>query len=90
MTNLDKKEWEFSRGERYAVEFLEDKGFAVTIRQRYISKDYLTIERGGISYDVEIPLGDPDINYAKYMPHIVENFEMRRQLLELSDKEDTE
>lgn len=77
---MDKHEWDFCENELYAIRYLEEHGFDVTITKRYISKDKLVIEKDGFKYDAEIPLGQKDINYKKLMPFIVKNWEMSRAL----------
>ena len=83
MTNLDKHEWEFTREEMYAIKYLEKRGFEVTVKKRFISKDYIMIGKDGFEYEEELPTGNKGINYRKLMPLIVKNFEMAKQLVAL-------
>ena len=80
MENMDKREWEFDPHEKYVIKSLEDLGFKVTIKKRYISKDKLVIEKDGWKYDAEIPLGQEGINYPRLMKSIVENWSMTKRL----------
>lgn len=76
MTNLDKHQWEFSTEEKYVIDWLESNGYAVTINKRFITKDKITISKGGHSEDTEIPLGDHRIHYDKIVKLIDKTFKM--------------
>lgn len=80
MVNLDKHEWDFDAHEKYAIQYLEERGFEVTIKKRYISKDKIVISKEGFKYEAELPLGQKGINYKKLMPIIVENWELLKRL----------
>ena len=67
MQNLDKKEWEFSAGEKYAIRWLEEHGFDVVLEKRYISKDIFRVSRDGLTDKFQLPLGDHRIDYRGVM-----------------------
>lgn len=83
MINLDKHEWEFSRGEKYAIRWLESHGFEVTLSKRLISVDYFTVTRDGITDQFRLPLGDPNINYRKVMEQFERSFNLLCELTTL-------
>lgn len=83
MVNLDKHEWDFSNGEKYAISWLEEHGFDVTINKRYISKDDMTVSKDGISDKFSLPLGNPKINYKNIMEQFDRNWKMLCELQKL-------
>ena len=83
MRNLDKHEWEFCKGEKYAIKWLEEHGFDITIKKRYISKTKIEVEKDGTVYDFSLPLGDPKISYKKVMEQFEKNFAMYCELQKL-------
>jgi len=82
MNNLDKHEWTFSNGERYAIKWLEENGFEVILEKRFISCDRLTVIKNGIEYKFRLPLGDKRINYKKIMEQFENDFEIYTRLIE--------
>ena len=78
MTNLDTHEWDFCKGEKYAIKWWESHGYSVTLNKRFISKDYFTIEKDGFSMRYELPLGDSKINYGAYMQTFDRDFQMAK------------
>ena len=83
MVNLDKHEWDFSSGEKYAIKWLEKHGFEVTIVKRYISKDRLKVSKDGITVKFDLPLGDAKINYKGVMEQFDRYWTMYCELLML-------
>ena len=81
MKNLDKHEWDFTNYELQAINELEGKGFNVTINKRSVTKDNLTIERGGFQWDIDIPLGRRNISYVGYVEMVEQTFEMAKKLM---------
>jgi len=67
MINLDTHEWDFSKGEMYAINWLECHGFDVTIRKRYITKDIIEVSKDGLVYIFHLPCGDSKIKYNQIM-----------------------
>ena len=46
--NKDDKEWELTKGERYAINWFERNGFDCVLEKRHISVDYFTITKNGV------------------------------------------
>lgn len=86
MTNLDKHEWEFDPHEQYIIDYLEARGFAVTINKRYVSTDHITIELGGIPFKTGFPCGDKKLDRAAIAKRIVEDFNLYCKLLAMRDE----
>ena len=80
MTNLDRHEWEFSRDEKYAIRWLKEHGFSVTLNRRYVSVDHFTVSRDGVTDQFSLPLGDPKIDYRRYMEQYGRNFDLLCEL----------
>lgn len=80
MKNLDTKEWEFTEGEKYAIKWLEDRGYDVVIEKRYISKTIFIISKDGVSYKYHLPLGDSKIKYKGIMEQFEISFELYSKL----------
>ncbi len=85
MTNLDKHEWDFSKGEKYCIRWMDEHGYALTIRKRFISKDYCTMEKDGHAMEFDPPLGDEKINYKRVMEGLESQFSMSRELVVLRE-----
>ena len=83
MTNLDKHEWDFSEGEQYAINWLEEHGFEVTLNKRFVSVDRFTVSKDGVTDEFRLPVGDPNIDYRRLMEQFSINFEMLRELTAL-------
>ena len=83
MTNLDKHEWDFSEGEQYAINWLEEHGFEVTLNKRFVSVDHFTVSKNGVTDELRLPLGDPGIDYRSFMEQFGRNFEMLCELTAL-------
>lgn len=90
MTNLDNKEWEFSKGEKYAIRYWEGHGYEVTILKRYIAKDKCVISKNGFSFDYDLPLGDAKINYKMIMTQFEQQFDLAQRLNKLNTKKSAE
>ena len=83
MTNLDKHEWDFSEGEQYAINWLEEHGFEVTLNKRFVSVDRFTVSKDGVTDEFRSPVGNPNIDYHRLMEQFDKNFEMLRELTAL-------
>lgn len=83
MKNLDKKEWDFSNGEKYAIKWFEQNGFEVIINSRYVSVTIFTVTKDGITDKFRLPDGDGKINYKKFMEQYGKNFKILCELQEL-------
>ena len=83
MTNLDKHEWDFSKGELYAINWLEEHGFEVILNKRFVSVDRFTVSKDGVTDEFRLPVGDPNIDYRRLMEQFGKNFEMLRELTAL-------
>ena len=83
MTNLDKHEWDFSEGEQYAINWLEEHGFEVTLNKRFVSVDRFTVSKDGVTDEFRFPVGTPNIDYHRLMEQFDKNFEMLRELTAL-------
>ena len=49
------------------MQYLENEGYEVTIKQRTITRDVIFAEKDGISTEIRLPLGDSKIDYKAYM-----------------------
>ena len=83
MTNLDKHEWDFSEGEQYAINWLEEHSFEVTLNKRFVSVDRFTVSKDGVTDEFRLPVGDPNSDYRRLMEQFSKNFEMLRELTAL-------
>ena len=83
MTNLDKHEWDFSAGEQYAINWLEEHDFEVTLNKRFVSVDRFTVSKNGVTDEFRLPVGNPDIDYRSLMEQFGKNFELLKELTAL-------
>ena len=79
MRFYDGKEWALTKIEARVFALLEADGFSVTVNKRFVSKDYVTIEKDDFSYDWVLPL-DTALEPKLYVPLVEQNFEMMKQL----------
>ena len=86
MQNLDKHEWEFSYGERYAVEWLEDRGYEVIVKRRSVTADEIVASKRNVSYQFRLPLGDTKIKYREVMEQFEKDFELFAVIAERMDQ----
>lgn len=82
MQNLDRKEWEFTQGEKYAIEWLEEHGFDVILEKRYISKDIFRVSKDGLTDKFQLPLGNHKINYCGVMDQFDKHWALLSALTE--------
>ena len=76
MNNLDKKGWEFSKEEKYSIDWLEAHGFEVTVKKRCLSKDVIEVMKNGLAFRFDLPLGRQKINYKSVMDQFDEDWKM--------------
>lgn len=86
MKNLDKHEWEFN-GEKYAVRWLEGHGYDVAIEKRFATVTYIKATKDLVSLQLNLPLGNPKINYRKIMEQFDRDFALQSEILKLLQKE---
>ena len=84
MNNLDRHTWEWSRGEKFAIKWLEDRGYAVTVKSRHVTADYLIVSKDGTTTKFRLPLGDPAIRYREVMQQFEQDFKLLVRLREVS------
>lgn len=83
MKNLDKHEWEFDKGEKYAIKWFEDRGFDVTIKRRYISKTIFEVTKDGVTDNFQLPQGLSSVDYKQVMEAYGKSFDTLKELVEL-------
>ena len=86
MKNLDKHEWDFSKEETYAIQWLESHGFDVVLKKRYISKDIFEVSKNGITDTFHLPLGDKSIKYRAVMEQFDKSFAMKEEIMRLREQ----
>jgi hypothetical protein len=83
MKDLSGKEWDYDKGEKYAIQWFEEHGFDVTLKKRYISKDVFEVSKDGVTDTFELPLGNKDIKYRNVMEQFEKNFSLLCELQKL-------
>ena len=83
MIDTKKAKWDLSKEENFAIDWLKRNGFIVTLYRQYMSKTIFTVERDGITENIEIPLTAKDMNLEKYMERFSKNWEVLRELRKL-------
>ena len=68
---------------QYAINWLEEHGFEVTLNKRFVSVDRFTVSKDGVTDEFRLPVGDPNIDYRRLMEQFSKNFEMLRELTAL-------
>lgn len=86
MINTSGAKWDFSKTEKFAVEWFNDHGFEGEIVKQYLSKTVFKVFKDGVTDTFEL---SQDIAYKdieRYMNQFAKNWEVLQELRELRKK----
>ena len=86
MIDTSNAKWALSKEEKYAIKWLENKGFEGTLEKQYISKTVFTVTRDGSTARFELLQGFTGIKMGRYMEQYERSFNMARELERLREK----
>lgn len=85
MIDTSKQKWDFSKEEKYAVEYLNEHGFSGELEKQCISKTVFSICKDGVQDCFELPQGLKKMDVKKYMEQFSKNWEMLVELVKLRE-----
>lgn len=83
MIDVSGAKWDFSKEEKFAIEWLNDNGFSGKLEKQYVSKTIFTIEKDDITETFELPQGIKNMNISKYMDQFSKNWKVLCELQKL-------
>ena len=75
---------DFSKNEKYAMKFFKNNGFELEILKQYNSKTKFKVQKDGLSYEWELPVGVEDIK--KYMSMFMYSHEQKLEIQKLKEQ----
>lgn len=79
--------WDFSKEEKYVIQWFNDNGYDGKIIKQYISKTIFEISKDGITDKLELPQGIVFKNIKGYMEQYRRNWEILCELHELRKRD---
>lgn len=83
MINTDVAKWDFSRQEKYAIDWFNAHGFDGTIKKQYVSKLVFSITKDGVTDNFELHQDIALKDMPKYMERFLENWNILCELQRL-------
>ena len=80
MIDISNAKWDFSKEEKFAIQWFNDNGYDGKIIKQYISKTIFEISKDGITEKFELPQGIVFKNIKGYMKQFKKNWEMLCEL----------
>ena len=85
MKNLDKHEWDLNKDERYAINWLENRNYSVTITKRYMTKTIMQVEKDGITEELHLTFGEKNLGHTA-MEQFGRTLEIKRENIRLKEE----
>lgn len=86
MIDTSGAKWDFSKEEKYAIEWLNKNEYNGKIVKQYISKTIFEIEKDGVTDKFELPQEIEFKNIKGYMEQYKKNWEMLCELQRLREE----
>ena len=86
MIDTSGAKWDFSKEEKYAIEWLNKNGYNGKIVKQYISKTIFEIEKDGVTDKFELPQEIEFKNIKGYIEQYKKNWEMLCELQRLREE----
>lgn len=83
MIDISNAKWDFSKEEKFVIEWLNKHYFEGKIVKQYVSKTIFQIEKDGVSDKFELPQGIVFKDISAYMNQFQKNWDMLCELQEL-------
>lgn len=83
MIDTSNAKWDFSKEEKYVINWFNKNGFSAKIVKQYVSKTIFEITKDDISDKFELPQGIAFKNIKAYMEQFMKNWDMYCELYEL-------
>lgn len=85
MKNLDKHEWDLNKDERYAIDWLENRNYSVTITKRYMTKTIMQVEKDGITEELHLTFSEKSLGQTA-MKQFERTIEIKRENIRLKEE----
>lgn len=86
MIDVRNAKWNFSKEEKYVIDWLNKNGFTGEIKRQYIGKTIFLIEKDGISDKLEVPNNAENFSISKFMNQFEINWSALCELVKLRQK----
>ena len=86
MIDISNAKWDFSKEEKFAIQWFNDNGYDGKIIKQYISKTIFEISKDGITEKFELLQGIEFKNIKGYMEQYKKNWEMLCELQRLREE----
>lgn len=83
MIDISNAKWDFSKEEKFTIQWFNDNGYDGKIIKQYISKTIFEISKDGITEKFELPQGIVFRNIKDYMEQYRKNWELLYELKRL-------
>lgn len=83
MIRTDKAKWDLSPEEKYAVQWLTEKGFEGELVKQYISKTRFSLRKEGVEDTFELAQGVKNMDVKAYMEQYGKQFAMLQEFTRL-------
>lgn len=83
MIDISNAKWDFSKEEKYAIQWLNDNGYDGKIAKQYVSKTIFEVSKDGVTDKFELPQEVAFKNIKKYMEQYRKNWELLCELQNL-------
>lgn len=83
MIDISSTKWDFSKEEKYVINWFNEKGFDGKLEKQYVSKTVFTVTKDGITDKFELPQGIVFKSISNYMKQYEKNWKMLCELQQL-------
>lgn len=83
MIDVSNAKWDFSKEEKYAIQWFNENGYDGRIIKQYISKTIFEISKDGVTDKFELPQGIVFKNIKGYMEQYRQNWNLLCELQKL-------
>ncbi len=83
MIDISSAKWDFSKEEKYVIDWFNKNGYEGKLERQYVSKTVFTVTKDGITDKFELPQGIAFKSISNYMKQFEKNWEMLCELHKL-------
>lgn len=83
MIDVSNAKWDFSKEEKFVIEWFDNHGFNGKILKQYVSKTIFQVEKDDITDKFELPQGIVFKDISAYMDQFSKNWDMLYELYKL-------
>lgn len=83
MIDVRNAKWNFSKEEKYAIDWLNKNGFTGELKRQYIGKTIFLVEKDGVSDKLEVQNNAENFSISKFMNQFEVNWNALCELVKL-------